>query len=62
MNAERQINSPLKNPIRYVRILRKFIKQKSWSMIGNNLIRIPLIAFNFLFKHPYEMMPEDYQN
>ncbi|MHA1955142.1 MAG: B12-binding domain-containing radical SAM protein, partial [Candidatus Heimdallarchaeaceae archaeon] len=37
MNAERQINSPLKNPIRYVRILRKFIKQKSWSMIGNNL-------------------------
>ena len=62
LKAEQQINSPLKNPKRYARILRKFIKQKSWSMIGNNLIRIPLIAFNFLFKHPYEMIPEDHQD
>ncbi len=62
MKAEHQINSPLKNPIRYIRIVRKFIKQRSWSMIGNNLIRIPLIARNFLFKHPYEMIPEDYQD
>ena len=60
MKAEHQINSPLKNPVRYSRIFKKLIKQKNWSMIFNNLIRVPSIAYNFLLKHPYELIPNEF--
>jgi radical SAM superfamily enzyme YgiQ (UPF0313 family) len=56
---ENGINSPLKNPLRYVRIIRKFIATKQWKMLFNNFIRIPILVKNFLLEHPYELVPED---
>lgn len=60
METEHTVNSPLKNPSRYIRIVKKFIRQRKWSMIGNNFIRLPLIIKNFLFEHPYEVIPDEY--
>ncbi len=57
--VERQVNSPIANPMRYVRIARKLVKQRSWSMITMNLLRLPIVIKNYLFSHPYEMVPEE---
>jgi hypothetical protein len=57
--AETQINSPIINPGRYARIVRKFIKQKRWDVIKENIIRLPSIIKNILIEHPYEVVPEE---
>ena len=57
--VERQVNSPITNPMRYIRIARKLVKQRSWSMITMNLLRLPIVIKNYLFSHPYEMVPEE---
>ncbi|MFW9924859.1 MAG: B12-binding domain-containing radical SAM protein [Candidatus Thorarchaeota archaeon] len=57
--AEDYINSPIKNPGRYVRIVRKFIKQGNWQLITNNLARLPSIIQKLLIEHPYEIVPEE---
>ncbi|MHA1198376.1 MAG: B12-binding domain-containing radical SAM protein [Candidatus Heimdallarchaeaceae archaeon] len=57
--TENIINSPFRNPKRYVRIARKFIKNKQWDMMTANLLRLPVLIKNFLFQHPYEVIPED---
>ncbi len=59
LEAEFLINSPLLNPGRYVRLIRKLIKQKNWSLIGQNLFRLPLIIKDVWSQHPYEMVPEE---
>ncbi|HUU78540.1 MAG TPA: radical SAM protein [candidate division Zixibacteria bacterium] len=59
LDAENQINSPIYNPGRYIRLVRKFIKQKKWSVIAHNITRIPTILKNLLLEHPYENIPED---
>lgn len=59
LNAEYLINSPLVNPGRYVRLIRKLIKQNNWSLIGQNVLRLPLIIRDVWSQHPYEMVPEE---
>ena len=59
LKAEKEINSPLKNPGRYVRLVRKFIKQKKWTEIRVNIGRLPAILKKLLLEQPYEMVPEE---
>ena len=59
MDAEHLVNSPLVNPRRYVRLVRKFIKQKNWPVIFRNVARLPAIMKALLQEHPYEMVPEE---
>ncbi len=59
MKAEYLINSPIVNPKRYFRLIRKLVKQKNWSLIGQNLIRLPFIIKDVWKQHPYEMVPQD---
>ena len=59
LEAERQINSPVINPGRYIRIIRKFFKQKNWLVIRQNILRIPYIIKRLLQEHPYEVLPEE---
>ena len=59
VEAEQQINSPLLNPGRYVRIVRKFIKQKNWAVFKDNITRLPTILKKLLLEHPYEVIPDD---
>lgn len=59
VEAENQINSPFLNLGRYVRIIRKFIKQKNWLVFKHNILRLPVILRKLLLEHPYEVVPED---
>lgn len=59
VEAENQINSPFLNPGRYVRLIRKFIKQKNWLVFKHNIVRLPIILKKLLLEHPYEVVPED---
>ncbi len=59
MKAEYLINSPILNPRRYLRLIRKLVKQKNWSLIGQNLARLPLIIRDVWKQHPYEIVPDD---
>ncbi|MHA2389299.1 MAG: B12-binding domain-containing radical SAM protein [Candidatus Hodarchaeales archaeon] len=58
LKAEFLTNSPLLNPKRYIRLIRKLVKQKNWSLIGQNIIRLPLIIKDVWGQHTYEMVPE----
>jgi radical SAM superfamily enzyme YgiQ (UPF0313 family) len=59
LQAEYLINSPLVNPKRYIQLIRKLVKQQNWSLIGQNLIRLPLIIKDLWGQHPYEMVPDE---
>lgn len=59
VKAQNHINSPLLNPRRGWRIIRKLIKQKNWQLIGQNLARLPLVFYDLFVEHPYEVVPEE---
>lgn len=59
LKAEFITNSPLINPSRYVRLIRKLVKQKNWSLIGQNILRLPLIIKDVWGQHTYEIVPEE---
>ncbi|MHA1441946.1 MAG: hypothetical protein ACTSPK_08810 [Candidatus Heimdallarchaeota archaeon] len=59
-DSEHTINSPIKHPRRYVRLIRKFIKQKKWRVIFANIFRLPLIIKRLLFEHPYDIKIDEH--
>lgn len=59
LEAESLINSPILNPKRYLRLVRKLVKQKNWSLITQNMIRLPLIIKDVWKQHTYEMVPDE---
>ncbi|MHA1969414.1 MAG: B12-binding domain-containing radical SAM protein [Candidatus Hodarchaeales archaeon] len=60
LEAEFLINSPLLNVNRYIRLIRKLIKQKKISIIAQNLGRLPFIIRDNWKQHSYEMVPEEF--
>jgi len=60
LEAESLINSPILNPKRYFRLVRKLVKQKNWSLIKQNIIRLPLIIRDVWKQHTYEMVPDEF--
>ncbi len=59
LKAEFLINSPLLNASRYLRLIRKLIRQKNFSIVGQNLLRLPFIIQATYKQHPYEIVPEE---
>ncbi len=59
LEAESLINSPILNPKRYFRLVRKLVKQKNWPVIKQNIIRLPLIFRDVWKQHTYEMIPDE---
>jgi anaerobic magnesium-protoporphyrin IX monomethyl ester cyclase len=58
LEAEFLTNSPLLNYRKYLRLIRKLVKQRNWSLIGQNIVRLPLIIKDVWGQHTYEMVPE----
>jgi radical SAM superfamily enzyme YgiQ (UPF0313 family) len=59
-DSEHLINSPIKHPRRYIRLVKKFIKQKKWRVIFANIFRLPLIIKRLLFEHPYDVKIDEH--
>ena len=58
VKASNFINSPLLNPGRTFRIIRKIIKQGNIQLLGQNILRLPKIL-TMLREQTYETVPEE---
>ena len=58
VKANNFINSPLLNPGRTFRIIRKIIKQGNIQLLGQNVLRLPKIL-TMLREQTYETVPEE---
>ena len=53
------IHSPLINPGRTGRIIKKFVDQRNFELIARNLARLPQKVVDMLNRRSYEMVPDE---